>query len=428
MKVLIIDTTHGGDVLAMEYASMDNEVTCVDCYGTSRSEVREELVAKGIRWLSSPPEEDFDLLLMPVHCPDDFISGARFEARRTFHQAVGELASFKGLTFEVTGVKGKTSTCHVISHMMNRLGRKVLQLTSRGIHLYGEEEETLEERSSIAPTSILRISRMETEFDNGVFEVSLGGTGLADVAIITTIGDNYPIAAGTRTAFDAKKQMLNMARKVAVVPEEERELWTPQVPPGVWLTTFGEEGIVDAYIDGPHELGEEVEVKFRVKPGGEFSTRFSGEFLVPAYLRPFSAAISALKSLGIPPPQLCEVLSDFNGVPGRGEVLQERDTWIVRDRNPGVSVHSVEYLLGILEEYYEAKDIGLVIEPVSIRVCEKLDLTELGTINEVHDSVTGAYLLDHSGKEVEGFRNIQDLSEILDDHGILLHCTKEGYL
>lgn len=428
MKVLIIDTTHGGDVLAMEYASMDNEVTCVDCYGTSRPEVREELEAKEIRWLSSPPEEDFDLLLMPVHCPDDFISRARFKDRKTFHQAVGELASFRGLTFEVTGVKGKTSTCHVISHMMNRLGRRVLQLTSRGIHLYGEKEETLEERASIAPTSILRISRMETQFDNGVFEVSLGGTGLADVAIITTIGDNYPIAAGTRTAFDAKKQMLNMARKVAVVPEEERELWSPQVPLGVWLTTFGEGGIVEASVDGPLELGKEVEVQFKVKPGGAFSTTFSGDFLVPAYLRPFSAAISALKALGIPPPQLCQTLSDFTGVPGRGELLQRGDTWVVRDRNPGVSTHSVEFLLGILEEHYQAKDIGLVVEPVSIRVCEKLDLTEMGTINEVHDSVTGAYLLNHGDRDVEGFRSIDDLSEILDDHGIVLHCTKEGYL
>lgn len=428
MRILIIDLTHGGEALAVEYGEKGDEVVCVDCYGTFNHEAREELEKAGIRCLDRTPEEHFDLLVAPIHCPDSFLKGAEFSHRKTFHQAVGDLTKFRGLTIEVTGVRGKTSTCHVISHIMQSFGRTVMQLSSRGIHLLGDEVETIEEEVSISPTSLLRISRIERTFDTRVFEVSLGGTGLADVGIITTLGDNYPIAAGTRTAFDGKRQMLNLARKVVVIPEEERELWEPQIPPGIWITTFGEGGNVNAIVDTPIQLGQEVEVRFKCHPVGEFTATLNGNYLVPIYLRPMAAALAALKSIGIPMPQLCSTLQTFQGVPNRGEIWAEEGRWIIRDRNPGVSAHSIEYQLSMLEEYYGAEDIGLVVEPVSQRVCEPLRLGDLETIFEVHDSVTGAYLLNHGGEEVENFTPIDDINEVKGKHHLLLWCTKEGFL
>jgi hypothetical protein len=153
-----------------------------------------------------------------------------------------------------------------------------------------------------------------------------------------------------------------------------------------------------------------------------------GDFLVPAYLNAFSASVAALKSLGIPVGQLCELLESFNGVPGRGEVLQVDDTWVVRDRNPGVSSHSVEFLVNILEEYYHSEDIGLVVEPISPRVCQKLNLDDLSLIEQVHDSVTGAYLMGSIDRVVDGFQAIDELGDVTGDHEVMLHCTKEGYL
>lgn len=422
--------THGGDLLALEYAERENDVTCVDCYGTSSEEERTILEEKGIRWTNTAPEEDFDLLVSPIHCPDSFISKARYENRKTFHQAVGELVEFRGLTIEVTGARGKTTTCHVISHILNQFGKAIAQLSSRGIHFYAEEIETIEEGVSISPPSILKISKLDLPYDHWVLEVSLGGTGLADVGIVTTLGENYPIAAGSHTAFDGKKQMLNLVKKVAVIPEEERELWAPQIPPGIWISTFGEGGNVNGIVECPLELGSEVGVRFKCQPVGEFFTTLKGNFLVPIYLRPMAAALTGLKSCGMPMPQLCEALKNFNGVPGRGEVYREGETWIVKDHNPGVSGHSIEFETSVLEDFYGAEDIGLVIEPTSKQVREELDLKEMDLIFDVHDSVKGAYLLDPEGtdKEVKNFHSIKDIGEVLDKHPIILWCTKEGFL
>lgn len=430
MKILIIDMTHGGDILALEYVERGENVTCVDCYHTSSAEVCQRLTESGVRYLEIAPPERFDLLVSPIHCPDSFIGEAEFDRRMTFHQAVGELTIMRKMTIEVTGARGKTSTCHVFSHLLNHFGRSIIQVTSRGIHHYKGDIKTIEERVSIAPSTVLQISKLDTPFDTGVFEISLGGTGKADVAIITTLGENYPIAAGTRTAFDAKKQMVNLAQKVVVIPEEERELWTPHIAPGVWLVTFGKGGSVDALLDTPIELGEDVEIKFKCHPMGEFFATVKGDFLVPIYLRPMAAALAGLKSCGIPMPQLCEALNDFKGVPGRGEIWKENGTWIIRDQNPGVSAYSVEYGLSILEDYYDAKDIGLVIEPVSRKVCEKLSLQDMDTIFEVHDSVTGAYLLNtrEGEQEMKNFTTIDNISDIMGKHSIILWCTKEGYV
>ncbi|NYT12063.1 MAG: coenzyme F430 synthase [Methanomassiliicoccales archaeon] len=430
MKILIIDMTHGGDLLALEYAERENDVTCVDCYGTSSEEKRVLLEEKGIRCMTTAPDEDFDLLVSPIHCPDSFLSNTRYESRKTFHEAVGELVVFRGMIFEVTGARGKTTTCHILSFILNRFGRTIAQLSSRGIHFYDEGIETIEEWVSIAPPSILKVSRLELPYDHWVLEVSLGGTGLADVGIITTLGENYPIAAGSRTAFDGKKQMMNLVKKVAVIPEEERELWTPQIPPGIWVSTFGEGGNVNGVLDGPLELGSDVEVRFKCLPLGEFSTTLKGNFLVPIYLRPMAAALAGLKSCGIPMPQLCEALKDFPGVPGRGEVYKEGETWIIKDHNPGVSGHSIEFEISILEKFYGVDDVGLVIEPTAKRVRERLDLKEMDLIFDVHDSIKGAYLLNPEGKEkeVKNFTSIQDIGEVMDRHPIILWCTKGGFI
>jgi hypothetical protein len=430
LKILILDMTHGGDILALEYVERGEDVTCVDCYKTLSAEICQQLTESGVRCLETAPSERFDLLVSPIHCSDSLLGEAEFDRRMTFHQAVGELTTMRKMTIEVTGARGKTSTCHVLSHMLNHFSRSIIQVTSRGIHHYKGDVKTVEERASIAPSTVLQISKMETPFDTGVFEVSLGGTGMGDVSIITTLGENYPIAGGTRTAFDGKKQMINLAQKVVVIPEEERELWSPHIAPGIWITTFGEGGNVDAQLDAPLEIGEEVEIKFKCHPVGEFSTTIKGDFLVPIYLKPMAAALIGLKSCGIAMPLLCESLNDFRGVPGRGEIYRENETWIVRDRNPGVSAHSVEYELSILEDYYNATDIGLVIEPVSRKVCEKLSLQDMDTIFEVHDSVTGAYLLNPQGaeSEVKNFTTIDDISDIRGRHPIILWCTKEGYI
>ncbi len=125
-----------------------------------------------------PPPETFDLGIVPVHCPDRYIGEAKLQRRITAHEAVGELARFDIPVVEFTGVRGKTSACHVLAHILANAGKEVLLLTSRGLCTMNAQGRTvLKDRISIAPPTVLALSASRPPADIGVFEVSLGGTG-----------------------------------------------------------------------------------------------------------------------------------------------------------------------------------------------------------------------------------------------------------
>ena len=85
-------------------------------------------------------------------------------------------------------------------------------------------------------------------------------------------------------------------------------------------------------------------------------------------------------------------LHDFNGVPGRSEVIKDGDTFIVRERNPGINAGSVEWDLRALIDRYDQKDIGVIMDPVNIKVCQRLDaasiLKVLAACPEVKESMS----------------------------------------
>ena len=67
MRVLVLDLTHGGEVLARAYARRGDDVTAVDVYGTSTAELRDGLNALGVQVLRSFPPETFDLGVAPIN-------------------------------------------------------------------------------------------------------------------------------------------------------------------------------------------------------------------------------------------------------------------------------------------------------------------------------------------------------------------------
>lgn len=427
-----MDATHGGLTIALEYRRKGAEVTLVDCYRTGGKDLERKATNAGIHLENRAPAEFFDLVVAPIHCPDRFLEGARWRRKITTHRAVGELCSFDARIIEVTGTKGKTSTAHLIADLLRAKGNRVLLLSSGGIVLYnGDKKKIIKEEVSIAPTSILEIARMEVEFDVGVFEVSLGGTGLADIGVITTIGDNYLIAKGTRRAFDGKVQMACTVKKTLVVREDEKNLWVPHVGKDVKILTFGNGGDVDAKIGQPLRLGEMAGMKIILKKGDCASVDLPGNFVAPAYLLAFSAAAAVAIDLGYGVNEIAKSFEAFEGVPGRGEIRKENDLWVIRDRNPGVSAASVRFLIECLKNYYQLKRIGVIIEPVSKRVCEKLDLGELEKVIIDHrDCVSDACLLgDFEGGMLHGdvFRVIENIAEVNGNSEAILWCTKEGF-
>lgn len=423
MKTLVLDLTHGGEVLARAYAGRGDDVTAVDIYRTSTAELRDGLGAMGVRVLDAPPPEPFDLGVAPIHCPDRYYGEAKCSERITHHQAVGELSSFPFPVVEVTGAHGKTSACQLLARMLADQGRKVLLLTSGGLGMVDASGgRVLREKVSIAPPTVLDVAQERHGADVGVFEVSLGGTG-ASVSVITTIGDDYAIAGGTRRAFDGKVQMVRSSRGAVIFPEGERKLWEPHVPSGK-AVTFGPGGDVQIEID-ELSLGRPARLRLRARDETA-SAQLRGGYLVPAYRTAFGAAAAAAWSLGASAGDIARTLGSFEGAKGRGEVSVEGGNVLVRDRNPGVSAASIAWNLQCLDAY-GCRDIGVAIEPVSRKVCDKLDLAAVRSVADEHSAVTGLYIMPPGG-EREGFKAIDSIDEARERHQVTLWCTKEGYL
>ena len=426
MKVLVLDLTHGGDILVREYLRRGCDVTAVDIYYNSSS-ICQGLQGLGVRCLPASPAERFDLVVMPVHAPDRYLGEATASRRITHHQAVGELAHFPFPTVEITGSKGKTSTCHMLSYLLSRKGLRTLALTSSGLLEYGTGVKVLEDKVSIAPATLLRISKEYCGYDIGVLEVSLGGSGLAQVGVITGLQDDYPIAAGTRRAVQGKAQMIANAKHNVVFPADEGDIWKGIVPPNVGAVTFGEGGDVQVELElGPLGSGSELLVK---ADDTKVRCELNGRYLHTAYRTAFACSLATMKALGHDIPEAVRSLPDFSGVNGRGEIHQGANGILIKERNPGVSASSLNFLLNTLVNEYGCRDIGIFLDPINRKVCEKLDLGAVQRSCSRMPEVKGLYL-SPSGKGMEGddMQSIDSVGQLSGKHEVLIWAVKEGYI
>ncbi|MDR0309186.1 MAG: coenzyme F430 synthase, partial [Candidatus Methanoplasma sp.] len=326
MKTLILDMVHGGEILAEEYMKRGHSVDCVDVYGTAKDDVKAELRRMGVAVHSNVPDGHYDMLLMPVHCTDAFLNGATYSERKYFHEAVGELSDGRS-RIEVTGVKGKTSFCYLLAHILALDGRSIFLHTSRGQGEWREGNHIIAGKASIAPTSILRFPE---GYDTVIAEVSLGGSGRAGLTVITNLAEDYGIAADTRKASDAKSSIFSDGKNI--VPRSEFHIWSSYRRD---LICFG----------GRLEMSETPEIgkpaKISIEYDGRHDLELPGSYLHIQYTETIEAVLEACRGIGIPSRQVIEGLRTFNGVPGRGELRRSEKGWEITDRNPGISHMSV---------------------------------------------------------------------------------------
>jgi coenzyme F430 synthetase len=428
LRILVLDQTHGGDRIGAEYVRRGHEVTLVDIYRTMKEEDFERARSQGMRPVLDTPAETFDIVVVPVHSPERFLGPAKYEQMISHHQAVGELVHFHFPIIEVTGAAAKTSTCFILAHMLSKLGKKVLLHSSRGDFEFGKDVKVLKERTSIAPASLLELSALNG-YDVGIIEESLGGSGIGRVNVITTIGDDYKIAGGTKRAFDGKVQMASLAFEQVVYPMAEKSLWSPHVNPSVLETTFGPGGDVDVSFDEKLQLGVPLRAHLMIK-GAKYDIELPSTFLAPAFKTAFQAAVAASLAYGVEAGQMAQAMEGFGGVPGRGEIEREGDWYMIRDRNPGVGARSIGWNLDIIENKYGVKDIGLVIDPVNYRICEKLDMDAIVKTAKSHPAVKNVYLFDRDAADSKLWSDLPHIKNVYDvwaRHKVLLWCTKEGF-
>ena len=389
MEALVLDMTHGGYIIAERLVDLGWKVSCVDVYHNSTEECRERLEAKGLKALDESPSGHFDVALMPAHCPDSFIGDAVCDKRMTFSEAVGMLID-DDLPFriEVTGVKGKTSTCYLVAHTLSYIGKKVFLHSSRGQGPY-EGTHKVTACRSIAPPSILELP--EKGYDVVISEVSLGGSGKADIAVITNLVDDYGIAKNTRKASEAKAQALTS--KVNIVRKDEEALWS-RLRPDVRLTTYSD----NCHVIGTQKLGEPLRIELTYA-GRKAQALLDGSYLSRQYLPSIDIALKVLEALDVPLEDVIGSLESFRGVPGRGEVSGKEGCWRITERNPGISHISIGMTMGCLKELGALDGCLVVVDPVSKKVCDKM---KAPLIREVLDSYGVEYAItDGKGEQMD---------------------------
>ena len=404
MKILIMDMTHGGAILAGRFIGRGDEVTCVDVYGIATEEMMKETAAKGVRVSKEVPQEDYDVLVAPMHCPEDrFLGKATFKERMSFSRAVNMFVDKRTFRIEVTGVKGKTSTCYLLAHILSGCGKRVFLHSSRGQGPWKDGHQITCLRS-IAPTSILELP--DEGYDVVISEVSLGGSAKADIAVITNLIEDYGIAKNSRKASQAKAEIFT--DKVNIVKEDELDIWK----------SFGDRKFVtfgdNVRIEGEPAIGKGIALSFDYKGRKEKATLDPG-YLSLQYIPALNTVLKICEQMEIPVQKVIEGIDSFKGVPGRGVISKEGDRWYVRDRNPGISHMSIEMTLSCLKRMNCLDKAVAVIDPVSKKVCDKMDAPQMKAVADRYG--VPVLFTDGCGSKVD----------IPDDAKVVIEFIKEGY-
>ena len=403
MRVLLLDMTHGGQVLAPLFKAEGCEVHVCDVYGIAPETMLEGLREKGVHVTVGRPElGHYDLVSMPCHCPDAFLEGCTYDERIWYSQAVNRLIDDRRFRIEVTGVKGKTSTCYLIAHILAHAGKKIYLRSSRGSGPYTKEGHRIDVLKSIAPPYLLDLP--EGDYDAMVCEVSLGGSGKADIACITNLVEDYGIAKRTRSAHEAKKDILSDG--INIVLESEKDVWSAYGKP---LRICGRK----VTITGSPVFGSPAEAAVEYR--GTHKVSFNPDYLCLQYLEAMDMALEVADAMDIPAEAVLDALSSFDGVPGRGEIRIENGRRFVIEHNPGISHMSVRRTLETLKAMGCLEGAVLVIDPVSKKVCDKLDKDLIADVAQEY----GVRLIITAGDGSE--------PEIPEGEGTVIRMIKEGY-
>jgi len=328
MRILVLDTIHGGIGIGEAFASLGHAVDMVDVYRNSTPEAARHAVTR-----------EYDLVVAPVHLdPAHPLLNRHGVPVISHHEAVRQLLAndVPVPMVEITGARGKTTVAHALAHLMP--GSGVLH-TSAGTYAY--PGRTLLWKKSITPAAVLAAARYAQAIHGWLIaEESLGVTGAGSLAIITS-PDDYRCAAGKRSALAEK-------------------LSSAQHSPHLLLA----EGIRTEVREGIMHL-EDVAVctgkKCRISIGKNVYTFANPLLELPAYRTPLALAGAAAVMLGINPAPL----ETFTAIPGRMSILHEKGLVIVDNANSGTNVATTVEAARYARACAGIPDLTLVIGTVA---------------------------------------------------------------
>ncbi|MFA5236328.1 MAG: coenzyme F430 synthase [Methanoregula sp.] len=305
MRILVLDTIHGGCEIGGAFARAGHTVDMVDVYRGTTPEAAERAA-----------HETYDLVVAPVHLdPGHPLLAGRSGSEPVIlhHEAVRQLLDghVPHPMIEITGAQGKTTTAYALADLLP--GPGVLH-TSAGT--YAMPGRTWLFKKSITPASVIAAAEKAASLGGWlVVEESLGVTGAGDLAIITTPSD-YRCAAGKKSA---------LAEKMALAGKSRHLLLAPGIPAA---------GHADAV-----QLDDVARVSgttCTLEYDGRTSVFTNPLLALPGYRVPLSLAGTAAMMLGYDPTPL----STFSGVTGRMLVKKHKNILVIDNANSGTTAET----------------------------------------------------------------------------------------
>jgi len=406
MKILVVDMTHGGTILASEFAKKQKcEVLAWDIYHTLNWQERALLLDQEIELvddtfleenLAKHEDRDDFLVVAPVHCNLPFSPpDSPFPNLMTHHQAVHYLMKNRISVpiIEITGVKGKTSAVAILKEIFR--DENPLILSSMGIEVLKQGEEKLHQKDvSITPASIITSWELaEKHYDVGmcIFEMSLGGTGLADVGVLTNIAEDYPIANAHSRASQAKSQIFS-SKLVACDYEVYQKIYKHLPLPCNRVNTFGIEGEPNVRAKmieyGLQQTTFEVDVAdLKTMEGKSINTSFKVSTFAPAqyHLENALSAICGSLSMGTSKEVIIQGLKNFRGLPGRTSFKNQHGSRIIEEINPGLNMAAIKKTVQMIRDF---KDPVIILGGEYGVTCEEINEKSLSTfLNHINENI-----------------------------------------
>ncbi len=366
MRLLALDTIHGGGVIASALREQGYPVDCVDVYRGSEGITPETAMATS-----------YSCAIAPVHLDPAYPLLHSGMPVITHHQAAGILigSDLPHPMIEITGARGKTTTAYALAHLM--AGAGILH-TSSGTIRYPSRE--MLGRSSITPANLIAPAQ-QALLINGWFigECSLGVSGRGDLGVLTS-GDDYPIAAGKRSALACKCESLKTCRKVLL-------------PDGISLDHHPDQ----------HTVGEIVS-------SDGYSIQYdydgiSGSFDHPllflkGYRAPLMTAAAAACLLGIDP----SPLSSFEPLPGRLQTGIEDGCLIVDASNSGTTSDTTIEAAAYARRIQPDAPLHLIIGQDEHAVCENFAASDIKrAIAEIRPDILTLVVMNPDEEIISGY-------------------------
>ncbi len=328
MRILVLDTIHGGIEIGEAFASLGHVVDMVDVYRNSTPDTARHAATR-----------HYDLIVAPVHLdPAHPLLNRHGIPIISHHEAVQRLLGndVPVPMVEITGARGKTTTAHALAHLMPGAG---ILHTSAGTFAY--PDRTLLWKKSITPASVIAAARYTLSIHGWLIaEESLGVTGAGSLAIITS-PENYRCAAGKKSALAEK---LSSAKH------------SPHLLVAEGIRTEKRDGITHIE-DVTACTGKKCCITI-----GKNKHTFTNPLLeLPGYRTPLALAGAAAVMLGINP----AALETFTALPGRMSVLHEKGLVIIDNANSGTNGATTIEAARYARECAGIPDLTLVIGTVA---------------------------------------------------------------